>query len=84
MKFEYLPKGVCSRKYIFEINDQNLIDSCEIIGGCSGNTKGISKLIVGMNIDHVIERFINTDCNGRGTSCPDQIAKALLAYKESL
>ena len=83
MVFEYIPNNVCSRKYTFDIDEDNIIRKCEIIGGCQGNLAGISKLIIGMNIDHVIERFEGTDCHQKGTSCPDQIAKALKSYKES-
>lgn len=80
MKYEFYPKGVCSNKYVFEI-ENNVINSCEIIGGCPGNTLGISKILVGMDLDKVIESFEGTDCHGKGTSCPDQIAKALKQFK---
>lgn len=83
MKFEYTPKGVCSRHYTIDIED-DVIKSVKIEGGCNGNLKGISSIITGMNIDKVIEAFENIDCNGKGTSCPDQIAKALKTYKETL
>lgn len=83
MIFEYDPKGVCSMHYTFDIDENDIIKSVKILGGCQGNLSGISKLLVGMNIDHVIERFEGTDCHGKGTSCPDQISKALKAYKES-
>ena len=82
MIFEYDPKGVCSRHYTFDIDENNVIQSLKVIGGCQGNLSGISKIIVGMNIDHVIETFQGTDCHGKGTSCPDQISKALKSYKE--
>ncbi len=81
MIFEYVPKGVCSRHYTFDIDENNIIKSLKVEGGCQGNLSGISKLIVGMNIDTVIERFNGTNCGNKGTSCPDQISKALLAYK---
>lgn len=83
MKFDYIPKGVCSRHYTIDIED-NKIKSIEIEGGCNGNLKGISRIITGMDIDRVIEAFENVNCNGRGTSCPDQISKALKAYKTSM
>ena len=81
MIFEYDPQGVCSRHYEFDIDDNNIINSLKVIGGCQGNLSGISKLVVGMNIDHVIRCFEGTDCHGKGTSCPDQISKALKEYK---
>lgn len=83
MIFEYDPSGVCSRHYKFNINDEDVIESLVVTGGCQGNLSGISKLVVGMNIDRVIEAFEGTDCHGKGTSCPDQISKALKKYKES-
>ena len=82
MIFEYNPKGVCSQHYTFDIDENNVIKSLKVIGGCQGNLAGISKLVVGLTIDHVIAAFEGTDCHGKGTSCPDQISKALKAYKE--
>lgn len=81
MKFEYTPVGVCSRKYIFEI-EGDTIQSCVIQGGCPGNTLGISKIIKGMKIDEVLEDFEGVRCGLKPTSCPDQIAQALKKYKE--
>ncbi len=83
MKFEYYPKGVCSTRYVLEIQD-GIIESLMIENGCPGNTAGISRIVRGMNVDDVIEAFDGIDCNGKGTSCPDQIAHALKAYKDSL
>lgn len=80
MKFEYYPKGVCSTKITFDVED-NIIKSFNIVNGCNGNLQGITKLITGMNIDEVIEKFKGINCHNKGTSCPDQIAKALEAYK---
>lgn len=84
MIFEYDPKGVCSVHYTFDIDENtDCINSLKVIGGCQGNLSGISKIVVGMHVDKVIEAFANTDCHGKGTSCPDQISKALRKYKES-
>lgn len=80
MKFEYVPKGVCSRKLEFDI-ENNIIQSIKVTGGCPGNLAGISKLLVGMNVDDVIDRLSGVTCANKPTSCPDQIAKALMAYK---
>lgn len=83
MKFEYYPKGVCSTKYTIDIDSEDKINSLEIENGCPGNTLGISRLVVGMKVDDVIKAFENVDCRSRGTSCPDQISKALRQYKLS-
>ena len=77
----YMTFGTCSRFINFEIKD-GIIESVEYVGGCQGNTTGISKLVVGMSVDEVIARLDGVDCGGRGTSCPDQLARALKAYKE--
>ena len=76
MNFTYKTKGTCSKEIHIEI-DNNKIKSVEFVGGCNGNTKGISSLVKGMDINDVIEKCKNIDCSGRGTSCPDQLAKAL-------
>ena len=80
MKYTYYPKGVCSRVIDIETDGSKII-SVKFTGGCSGNTKGVSSLIVGMDINDVINRLSGIDCNGRGTSCPDQLSRAL---KEAL
>lgn len=82
MKFmnTYKTRGVCSREIRFEIED-NKIKTVQFIGGCSGNTQGVSRLIEGMDVDEAIRRIDGIDCGGRGTSCPDQLAKALKEYK---
>ncbi|MBQ8496413.1 MAG: TIGR03905 family TSCPD domain-containing protein [Clostridia bacterium] len=75
---EYKTKGTCSRQINVQITD-GIIDSVEFIGGCNGNTKGIAQLVKGMKATDIIERVKGTDCRGRGTSCPDQLALALEA-----
>lgn len=82
MTFEYIPRGVCSRKMILDIED-NKLKSLEVYGGCNGNLKGISSLVEGMDIDEIIKRLDGITCGGKATSCPDQLAKALIKYKES-
>ena len=76
----YVPKGVCSRQIQFKL-DGDVVRDVKYTGGCNGNLQGISKLVEGMKIDAVIEKLEGIDCNGKGTSCPDQLAKALKAYK---
>lgn len=67
---------------IVEVNN-DVISNIEIIGGCPGNSLGISKLCIGMKIDDAIFKLEGIDCRGRGTSCPDQLSKALRKLKES-
>ena len=75
-KYSYEPSGVCSAMITFEIED-GIVRNVQFTRGCNGNTQGISRLVEGMNIDDVINRLKGTNCNGRGTSCPDQLARAL-------
>ena len=76
----YITKGTCSRKINFEV-ENGIIKSCEFVGGCAGNTQGIAKLVIGMPVDEVIARTKGIQCRG-GTSCPDQLSKALENYKK--
>ena len=81
MEYIYTPKGVCSMQMIFDI-DNNVIKNLKIVGGCPGNTIGVSRLVVGKTVDEVIEMLKGIPCGSRGTSCPDQLANALKIYKE--
>ena len=73
---EYTTRGTCSRQIKVQIED-GIIQSVQFIGGCDGNTKGIAQLVRGMKAEDVIKRLKGTDCGGKGTSCPDQLALAL-------
>lgn len=83
MNFTYKTKGVCSRSIIIELDGEKVV-SVKFEGGCNGNTKGISALVAGMNIDEVINRLEGINCGFRGTSCPDQLANALKQAKEEI
>ena len=80
MNIRYTTSGVCSKMINIEVND-GIIDSVQFLGGCNGNTQGVSALVKGMKVEEAIKRLEGISCNGRGTSCPDQLAKAL---KEAL
>ena len=71
--------GVCSRTIEFEV-DENIVTIVKFNGGCPGNTQGVAKLAIGRNIDDLIETLEGTQCRN-GTSCPDQLARALKEYK---
>lgn len=75
----YKTSGVCSRAIEFEI-DGNIIKSVKFIGGCLGNTQGVARLAQNRHIDEVISLLEGVQCRN-GTSCPDQLAKALKEYK---
>lgn len=68
--------GVCSKMMIIDSED-GIIEHVQIVGGCQGNTQGLSKLLVGMQVQEAIRRLEGIDCRERGTSCPDQLAQAL-------
>ena len=82
MTFEYIPRGVCSRKMVLDVEDNKLVN-LEVYGGCNGNLKGISSLVKGMDIDEIIERLDGITCGGKSTSCPAQLAEALKKYKNN-
>lgn len=75
-QINYKTSGVCSREIHIEVED-GVITSCAFVGGCHGNTQGVAALVVGMKTEDAIARLSGIDCRGRGTSCPDQLAKAL-------
>ena len=82
MEYRYKTNGVCSQEMIIEI-EKDIIKKVTIIGGCAGNTKGVSKLVEGMKIDDVINKLKGIPCGSKETSCPDQLAKALEKIKEN-
>ena len=76
-------KGVCSRSITFDVKDNKVTD-VQFEGGCSGNTQGVARLVEGMDIDEAIKRMKGIRCGFKSTSCPDQLALALLAYKDGI
>ncbi len=76
----YTPKGVCSRKIDIDV-EENKVVAVKFSGGCAGNTQGVSRLLVGMTVDEAIERLSGIRCGFKSTSCPDQLAHALMEYK---
>lgn len=81
MKYQYCTQGTCSQVIEFEVEDGILLD-VRFLGGCSGNLKGIASLVKGMKVDEVIARLDGILCGMKGTSCPDQLAKALQSTKQ--
>lgn len=72
----YETRGTCSKFIDIEL-DGDVIRSVAFTGGCNGNLKGISKLVIGMKAQDAIERLEGIQCGPRPTSCPDQLARAL-------
>ena len=73
--YRYNTPGTCSRQIEIEL-DGDVIRRVRFIGGCTGNTQGLSRLVEGMRVDEVIHRLKGIQCRA-GTSCPDQLARAL-------
>ena len=76
MTHSYKTRGVCARSISFDIED-NIVKNIRFSGGCSGNTQGVAKLADGMTTDEIIARLSGIKCGFKGTSCPDQLAKAV-------
>lgn len=77
----YTPKGVCSRKIDYII-ENGVVKKIIFTGGCDGNLSGISKLVIGMPVEQVIKTLSGTTCGFKSTSCPDQLAQALKKAQE--
>ena len=80
MMNSYKTFGTCCRQINFEV-ENNIITKLEFVGGCLGNTQGVAKLAVGQNIDDVIQKLKGIKCRNN-TSCPDQLANALIEFKQ--
>ena len=76
MQYTYVPHGVCSRQIAIHVEDDTIQD-VSFVGGCNGNLKGKCALVKGMKVTDAIEKLEHIQCNGRPTSCPDQLAQAL-------
>ena len=75
-------RGVCSREIQYEVVD-GVVTACRFVGGCPGNTQGVAKLAVGRKVEDVISLLKGIECRN-GTSCPDQLARALEAVNNNL
>ena len=79
MEIKFQPQGVCSKQIVIDVED-GIVNNVKFIGGCSGNTQGVRALAKGMQVNEVIERLQGIRCGARPTSCPDQLAKALVKH----
>ena len=78
--FTYTTRGVCSRSIDITVENDVIV---EVVyhGGCSGNTQGVAALVRGMTVADAIERLSGIRCGFKTTSCPDQLARALIEYQ---
>jgi uncharacterized protein (TIGR03905 family) len=74
--YEYKTSGTCSTKLRFDIKDGKL-HSVSFEDGCNGNLKALGILLEGMEAREVVKKFKGHECDGRGTSCADQLATAV-------
>ena len=80
--YEFKTSGTCSQRILFDVEDGK-VRKVQFIGGANGNLKGIAALVEGMDVDSVIERVQGITCGMKKTSCPDQLAQALIAAKNA-
>lgn len=78
---QYRTSGTCCQLMQVKIQDNKIIDA-DFYGGCNGNLKGIKSLIKGMTVDDVINKLQGITCGSKSTSCPDQLARCLVEYKQ--
>lgn len=77
MKINYKTKGACCREINLEIDENNIIQDVEFIGGCAGNLIGIKSLVIGKDANEVAEKLKGIPCGTKSTSCPDQLSRAI-------
>ena len=66
-------RGICAAQISFSLDKENIYN-IKFVGGCPGNSSAISKLLEGMKAKRVVELLKGNDCDGKGTSCADQLA----------
>jgi len=79
MQYKYNTSGVCSSRIEFDM-EGDIIKNVLFTGGCDGNAKGLSRLVVGMRAQDAISRLAGISCGKRISSCPDQLSKALAGW----
>ena len=76
MKYSYKTQGTCSQAITFDLDD-GIVTNVQFYGGCNGNTQGVAKLVDGMKAEDIIAKLEGIQCGFKGTSCPDQLSKAI-------
>lgn len=70
-------EGVCAKEIEFEV-ENNIIKKVSFIRGCNGSLQAISKLVEGLAVEDAVSKIKGIRCGDKDTSCPDQLAKALI------
>lgn len=78
-KIEIIPKNVCSKKIIVEVNN-GIIENVSFLGGCPGNTLGVASLLKGMKVEEAITKLEGIKCGFKNTSCPNELIKGIKEY----
>ena len=78
MNYQYATSGTCSELIIFDIDENTVVTNIKFIGGCNGNLKAVSKLVDGWTAQQIADKLLGNECGFKGTSCADQLAKAVL------
>ena len=82
--YTYKTKGTCSALIHIDMDKDHIIRAIDFVGGCNGNLQGIAALVKGKKPEEIISALKGIDCNFKGTSCPDQLARALEEVEEQL
>lgn len=77
----YKTQGTCSSMIDVITDENDVIKKISFMGGCNGNLKGITQLVIGMKVDDVIAKLDGIKCGSKATSCPDQLCRALEKLK---
>ena len=78
MNYQYVTSGTCSELILFDIDENTVVTNIKFIGGCNGNLKAVSKLVDGWTAQQIADKLLGNECGFKGTSCADQLAKAVL------
>lgn len=82
-EIDFKPRRICPKNIHVGVSDDGAtIERVEFTGGCNGNTKAVAKLVTGKPVDEIVDLLAGNDCNGRGTSCADQLTVALREAQE--
>ena len=84
MNYQYVTSGTCSELILFEIDENTVVTNIKFIGGCNGNLKAVSKLVDGWTAQQIAGKLLGNECGFKGTSCADQLAKAVLEAAEKV
>ncbi len=76
--FDYLTENTCSKVISFDLDGEK-VKNIVFLSGCDGNLKTIPLLLDGWTVDQIESKLSGIQCGRRGTSCSDQLAKAVRA-----